>query len=450
MEQSRQRMINSTVLKMYCWLDSWCQKSGAYNSFVVHRYDLKRLKMIHETPWGQGAIIEGLITLYQKKKSSSLKRDIEKSVDLQISRLDRDGSFINAGFEDDRFSSLVHNAMADRSLLAYYNCSGLSGKNKFKALQTVEKNVNDYLIGTLWSQDVGAFKFSKIDYYSPNTIRYVANMNCVAIEVLLELYNITQKDVYLEYAKKCGEWIKTQSISSDNKYIDGGISYGSTNPQNLVSIYTGLCLPGLCRLYNQFNDEAYKYMAIKAANNLVSYTCDGYFCHSMEGEKELRYPYFLAGAGIILYGIQEVNECFGLDIKTEVYLDNILKKQYKNGSIPNFMHYNSGSNNRMGANSKMEVWEDIVPCLPWNAQLFRYLAKQSTGLLKEKWKLKPLIKLSSKYIYYESLSKCIIISWFPLKSVVFIIINKKKDVSYISFSLIELVRKIKKIRNKRK
>lgn len=449
LNEEEQKIIDSAVTKLYHWQNTWRQKNGAYNSFVVHRLDLKRLKEIHETPWGHCAIIEGLICLYEKRNSSDLCFQIEDAVRLQISRMDDDASFKNAGFEDDRFSSLVHNSMADRALLSYYNCSIDNKELKKEALLAVKRNVDEYLIGELWNEETNAFRFSKIDYYSPETVRYVANMNCVAVEVMLSLYKYEKDERYLSYSQKCGNWIKTQCVHSDNPYCDGGISYGSNNPECLVSIYTGLCLPGICELYTVFQDSEYKKMAINAARNLLSYSENGYFCHSMVEEEQRKYPYFLAGAGIILYGIECVNDTFDQKFDLKMYLMKILDMQYKSGAVPNFMHYNSAANGRINGKENVEVWEDIVPCLPWNAQLFRYLAKISKGLVTDCREV-PVVKWSWRYTYIETARWFTVLSFYPAKSVVFLLIYKKRDRSIIVFSLKEIVRKIRNVSGRRK
>ena len=445
---AEQKKIDDATTKMYLWLDTWRQQSGAYNGYVVHRYDLKRLKFIHETPWGHCAIIEGLISLYEKNRTDELRDKIEAAVELQISRLDEDCSFINAGFEDDRFSSLVHNSMADRALLTYYNSEIPNADLKQKALETVQLNVNKYLIGNLWNETIGAFKFSKVDYYSPNLDRYVANMNCVAVEVMLELFRLTNEYQYYDYSKRCSKWVKTQTVNSDNKFCDGGISYGSNNPECIVGIYTGLCLPGLCQMYQAFQDDDLKIMAIRAVENLLTYTCEGYFCHSMDGDEEKRHPFFIAGAGIILYGIQYVNESLNTEYDTSLYLKNILDKQYKMGGVQNFIGYNCKGNNRNQKNSSYPVWEDAIACVPWNAQLFRYLAKVSTGLTEVNVKF-PTLCIKPGFIYYETKKSCFISSIIPLKSMVLLIMNKQKDKSVFSFALKGMVSKIRKMLTRR-
>ncbi|GAG65195.1 unnamed protein product, partial [marine sediment metagenome] len=42
-----------------------------------------------------------------------------------------------------------------------------------KYLETIKENIDRYIIGVLWDEEFGAFKFSEIDYYTPDIIRFV-------------------------------------------------------------------------------------------------------------------------------------------------------------------------------------------------------------------------------------------------------------------------------------
>jgi hypothetical protein len=52
-------MMDKALSKQIKWLQTWKTSEGAYNGFVVHRHDLKRMFKIHDTPWSQGPIIVG-------------------------------------------------------------------------------------------------------------------------------------------------------------------------------------------------------------------------------------------------------------------------------------------------------------------------------------------------------------------------------------------------------
>ena len=50
---------------LWNYLSSWLTSGGGVNGPVVHRCNLKRMYSIHDTPWTQGPIIEGLVHLYR-------------------------------------------------------------------------------------------------------------------------------------------------------------------------------------------------------------------------------------------------------------------------------------------------------------------------------------------------------------------------------------------------
>lgn len=120
----RKEKLMQVTANMLDWLNTWRQDDGAYNGYVVHRFDLKRVKKIHDTPWEQTPIIDGLFNIYNATNDLTYYNMAKQSVLLQISRLDTvTGMFDFAGFEDDRFSSLVHNSLADCALLTFAeNC----------------------------------------------------------------------------------------------------------------------------------------------------------------------------------------------------------------------------------------------------------------------------------------------------------------------------------------
>src|SRR2546426_2266294 len=101
---------------LWDWLSSWIASDGGVNGPVVHRGDLKRLVAIHDTPWTQAAVIEGLLHLYRRTGRDYWLGSAVRLGDAQCTRQESDGRFRWAGHEDDRFSSLVHNAFADCAL----------------------------------------------------------------------------------------------------------------------------------------------------------------------------------------------------------------------------------------------------------------------------------------------------------------------------------------------
>lgn len=444
-----QKEINQKTALMYNWLNTWRQLDGAYNGWVVHRFDLKRLKEIHDTPWGQGPIIHGLINLYRRTGDITYYLQAKSSVELQMSRLDYDsGKFNFAGFEDDRFSSLVHNALADCALLDFADLVKSKDEKLFnEILRVVQRNFDKYFFGVLWNEEIKAFKFSEVDYYSPTENRYVANMNSVAIESLIRFYKITDKTYYLEKAIEITNWLKTQIYNKEGDIADGGIGYANTHPNWFINIYTALALRGVCATYTVTKDQELYNIMLRTVEHLLKYSEQNMFCHAIhDGRKDL-YPYFIAGAGMILKAIDDVNKTIGTHYDMINYVEKILSYQQPSGGVQSFLKYNTIENHRKGANPNTAVWEEYAPGVPWNAHLFEFITRYVSSDLDKTDKTKTSSKMGLTYYYRESKNYFLVFSLFPPKSCTILFLNKKKNKSYIAFSLLKIYSKIiKKIR----
>lgn len=366
--------LSNCLSKQISWLQTWKTNEGAYNGFVVHRYDLKRMFKIHDTPWSQGPIINGYINLFNKTKDQKWLKEAVLAANLQCKRQQNSGEYIYAGFEDDRFSSLVHNSLANCALLDLVKVLKENNKNASKYLETARKNIDDYLIGQLWDENFGAFKFSKIDYYSPENVRFVVNMNSVAVESLIKLYYCTGELKYQEYALKVGEWILTEQTRSNTKE-DGGIAYSQIQPRVLIAIYTALAMRGLDDLYYLTEDEKYLQAMKKAADHLINMKDDEtkLFNHAFVDGKLVKYPQFIAGSGIILKALYDAEKVTNIKYNYEDILNTILDSQLPNGGFPNFVGYTK--HDKSCKNDKTKSWEDIMPTVGWNAHLFEFLSR---------------------------------------------------------------------------
>lgn len=444
-------LMQSTA-NMFEWLNTWRQENGAYNGWVVHRFDLKRLKYIHDTPWEQTPIIDGLFNLY--KATGNIKYYImaKESVILQISRLDEGtGMFDNAGFEDDRFSSLVHNSLADCALLTFAeNCNTDDEALKQKALNAVKINLDKYFMGVLYCKDAQAFKFSAVDYYWPQANRFVANMNSVAIEVMMRYFKISGQEFYRNLALQVLKSVTDLVCTQKDSIQEGAIGYANTHPDWYISIYTALALRGICEVYKYNKDKELEKIMISSVSHLLKYTDNGYFCHAIQDGKRMPYPYWIAGGGMILKAVDDVEKLTGVHFDIDKQVETILKHQQKCGGVSSFKKYNSTDNHRRKNKPEVSVWEDIVPGPPWNAHLFEYLTRfanrnfdsfvphNSTSFV-----IKP------RYIYYENKKTFFVFSVVPLYSCAFVLIKKSKDTSIIAFSLRSLyARIIRKIKHK--
>ena len=431
------KQISEALSKQISWLQTWKTKKGAYNGYVVHRFGLKRMFKIHDTPWSQGPIINGYLNLYQKTKDDKWLQEAIQSADLQCERLYKTGKYIYAGFEDDRFSSLVHNSLANCALLDLAKVLIDEGAQEEaqKYLRTIKENIDKYLIGILWDEEFGAFKFSEIDYYTPDVIRFVVNMNSVAVESLIKLSRLTGETKYQDYAIRVGEWMLTEQIKSSG-LENGGINYSQVQPRVLISIYTALAMRGIDDLYYLTEDQRYLEMMKNAANHLINLIDSEtkLFYHAILNGGLLMYPQFIAGAGIIFKALDDAEKLTGEKFDYQDALNTILKKQLPNGGFSNFVGYRNKNSD------ENEVWEDIVPVMGWNAHIFEFLTRR----IQKDFSYKPIkfsnIFFTSKnYFYRESKRSILILGIKPIRSLTMYFVIKKINVAlfYISVNQLE-------------
>lgn len=428
--------LSEMLSKQIFWLQTWKTKEGAYNGYVVHRYDLKRMCKIHDTPWSQGPIITGYLNLYQKTSDKKWLQEAIQAADLQCRRLHKTGKYIYAGFEDDRFSSLVHNSLANCALLDLAKILIDEGNEEKaeKYLKIVKENINKYIIGVLWDEDFGAFKFSETDYYTPDVIRFVVNMNSVAVESLIKLSYLTGEQKYQDYAIRVGEWMLTEQIISSN-LENGGINYSQVQPGYLISIYTALAMRGLNDLYYLTKDLRYLEMMRNAANhsiNLIDPETNLFF-HAVINGEIVKYPQFIAGAGIILKALDDAEKLTGEKFDYQDTLGAILKRQILNGGFSNFMGYRNKNGNGYG------VWEDKVPVIGWNAHIFEFL----TRMVQKDFSYKPakfkINCLATKnYFYRESKRSVLILGIKPIRSLILYFVVKKTNYALLYVSVNQL------------
>jgi hypothetical protein len=355
------------------------------------------------------------------------------AADLQCKRLQESGNYIFAGFEDDRFSSLVHNSLANCALIDLANILKNRGEvNKSnKYINIVSCNVNNYIIKELWDESFGAFKFSKKDYYSLNATRFVVNMNSVAVESLIKLYQFTNEPKYREYALRVGKWILTQQIQDDRELEYGGINYSQVQPRVLISIYTALAMRGLDDLFNLTGNPCYLDMMRKAARHLIKLIDPetDFFYHGVIDGNLRKYPQFVAGSGIILKALDDAEQFTGEKYDYHASLKKILELQNDNGGFQNFIQYYDKKD------KGKSVWEDIAPNTAWNAHLFEFLTRKiSSDFRIYPRSYKNLLIFNHNYIFIESKRFVSILGFKPIRSIIVYFAVKRWPFSLIYLS----------------
>jgi hypothetical protein len=320
----------------------------------------------------------------------------------------------------------------------------------------------------LWVEAEGAFRFSEVDYYSPHEHRFVVNFNCIAAECLLNFNIITKKSYYCDIALRIGQWLlervaytrefhkqlvsklkSNPQINNLSLMPQGGLPYQFTpsqrEPENCVTIYAGLSLRGISALYKATGEKDYATIGGETADFLLAMRDPetNLFYHTTQHGQVDLYPQFVAGAGMILLGLDEISSFFGKRISVEKTIESILDKSYPNGSFPSFIGKNK-SRIRKGSGI---VWEDVVAGVNWNAQWFEYLTRLVDNPSSiEIRSPQPMTLVSTKrFIYFDNTNYVGIVSWWPPRSWGIYLMRKKLSHALISLNLPLLFSKLLKM-----
>jgi hypothetical protein len=363
---------------LWAWLASWLSRDGGVNGPVVHRSDLKRMFSVHDTPWTQAAVISGLLYLYRRSGDDRWLAWAVRLGDAQCARQHMDGQFRWAGHQDGRASLLVSNVLADCALLDL--AEALGGEERYIA--AAERNLRDYVIGQLYRDELQGFAMAPVDYYAGRD-RFILNMNSVALEALVKLDRLRETDRHAELVRTLGERIL--SLCDQN-----GLPYSDSEPHTHIPLYTGLALRGLPFIPGS---DGVAQAAVAFLGRMEDPETRLWY-HKLEGGKVVRYPVFVAGAGIICNGL--------LDAGIQVDAERLLRFQAPSGAIRNFVGYDHPDNGRRRGNS-VDVWEDVFPTPNWNAQAFHFLCRVLPPPDPSvRPKIRRRVARSRRYVYFES------------------------------------------------
>jgi hypothetical protein len=410
---------------LWDWLASWIAPDGGVNGPVVHRLDLKRMFAIHDTPWTQEAVIRGLLDLYRRSGRDYWLNWAIRLGDAQCARQRDDGAFRWAGHEDDRFSSLIHNALADCALLelAAVLTTRDDAPRRARYVAAAEMNLEQYLIGKLYRSALRGFAMNPIDYYAGRD-RFVVNMNCVAIEALFKLDRERGVDVHAPLVRTVAERI--QALQTRDGPCAGGVPYSNLEPETHISIYTALTLRALPALV-----AAGQTSAGELARGTVAFLKrledaeTGLWCHRISGGQLHRFPIFVAGAGIIGNALLDSADLTEHAFDAQTIAGRLLRFQHRHGGIRNFIGYDDPDNGRPRGRA-VECWEDVYPTPNWNAHAFRLLCRV---VRPPEPPIAPAVRrahvLSRRFVYLETRTSSAVVGVWPPRSAVVAVYRKR-------------------------
>ncbi len=419
---------------------------GGINGPVVHRGHLTRLFAIHDTAWTQQGVIQGLLHLYKRSEQDYWLDQAILLADAQAARNQSDGSFRWAGHEDDRFSSLVHNAMADVALLdmAEVLCENGDRKRAESYIVTAEENLQNYIIGRLYRAELGGFAMNPVDYYLGRD-RFVVNMNSIAIEALGKLDERRNTDTHFDLIRKVGARIL--ALQAQNGECSGSFPYADWEPDVHVPLYTALTLRGYRQLLRVTGDEIWIDSARRVLNFLERVRCSqtGFWPHKLVGDRVFPYPFFAAGAGMTANGILDASELIGRPANTVTLIEPFLRNQHGNGAIINFIGYQSSNRDRL-EEQPSAVWEDTYPTPSWNAQAFLFLSQVlPPPTLPAVAGRQHCHAVRASHVYWESASVSVVLGLWPPMNTVLAVYVKRWRYGFVLPGMWILVMSFKKL-----
>src|SRR5680860_1582814 len=145
----QQDKIVNALGALISWVETWRDADGAYNGFVVHRTEAKRMGRVHDTAWTQAAMIRGYGNLYRKSREPRWGHAMTLAADLLVSRYNHEtGRIIYTGHEDDRFQSLVSCALGICALLSVVNLVDDTRREMY--IRIAASHARRYWFDTLW------------------------------------------------------------------------------------------------------------------------------------------------------------------------------------------------------------------------------------------------------------------------------------------------------------
>jgi hypothetical protein len=412
---------------LWSWLASWITPDGGVNGPVVHRGDLKRMLAIHDTPWTQEAVIGGLLELYRRSGHEGWLARALRLGDAQCARQRADGAFRWAGHEDDRFSALVHNALADCALLdladALRDRDDAVRRERYVAV--AERNLEEYVIGVLFRPDLQGFAMNPIDYYAGRD-RFVVNMNAVAVEALIKLDRQRGRDGHARLVRAVGERIR--SLQSREGPAAGGLPYSDLEPDTHVPLYTAVALRGVVALAAATGEPAWAELTRAAVASLgrLEDPETGLWWHKLDARRVHRFPLFVAGAGLIGNGLLDAAALTGTSFDGPALAGRLLRFQYRHGAIRNFIGYDHPDNGRPRGHGT-DCWEDVYPTPSWNAQAFRFLCRVLPAPpAAAPHSARPEGRWSPRYVYVDTRRLSLVAGPWPLRSAMLAVFLKRR------------------------
>jgi len=293
--------IDSTILKIDIWLDTMRLNSG-YGGPVAHWWNDCLNYAGVGLDWRYEGIIGGYLNLFERTGQSSWLDKAQQAGDDLVAGQLPNGNYQVSSFEiNPKPGGTPHEAACDLALIKLaqtMRVHHISGWERY--IETVEKNIQSYIIGQLWVPE------SKYFRNLINDPVFVPNKAATSLEAFLAWSEFSARNGWLdEYIIPTLDHILSCQVRHPGKLLDGAIyqSKGDLQRQDwYFPLYNARCIPALIHGYQYTGEEKYR-SAAEGAMNFIQRTQydDGSFPQVIQSDNRiLRYPQWIAGVGDIL------------------------------------------------------------------------------------------------------------------------------------------------------
>lgn len=438
------------------WLLSWTTREDLLNGPVVHRGDLKRLFEIHSTPWGHATFLRGLVCLARRRPEYAAL--VIRTAHAQARLQEEDGRYRFAGHEDDRYSSLVHNAIADLALIEAAEFARETGQEGIATslLEGVRKNVDGYLYGKLHRESNDLFVVNERDYYAGSASeRYVLNMNSAASCVLIRLGRLLDNQRYLKTARHIVDWIIALQERAGRSEA-GAFPYADRGEKEFITIYSAIAM--WCLLEGKVHcgwEDCTE--PLRSGANWLDRQFDeesALVIHGVFNGSRRRDPRFVAGGAIVLSVLNEVSRVTKepLPQRYAQRVAAVLARQHPCGGVGSFEGYDTRENGRRNGRGG-PAWEDTFPTTSWNAHLFQFLVNAEMNEGPERSWEGTAARATKCFVWVDRRQWAAVVSWWPWRGAGLIVWRKRAMRALVCISvhgLASLVREWRSTRGQRR
>jgi uncharacterized protein YyaL (SSP411 family) len=363
--------IETAVTRLELWLETM-RGAGGYGGPVAHWWQQSLVYTGAGLDWRYEGIVAGYLSLWQRTGQQIWLDKAKRAGDDLVAGQLENSHFAASAFElNPATGGTPHEAAADYALLLLAKSlkqAEQSGWEKY--LMAAERNLTEYFIGQLWSDEYCIFRDS------PGGLTFVPNKAATICEALFEVVELNGKNDWLErYIRPTLDKIIEHQVKSGK--LVGAVaqnSFGSRRIEKYFPIYNARSVAALVRGYQVLAEKKYLEVALAIMEFISRWLrLDGSLPTVIyENSETSRFPIWVAPLGDVLRAAEVVRP-YGFNRNFGPTLDYLLAGQDISGGIQTARGFAAQAG---GKPSAIPDLRDILHVAGWCDKAFRYLASQ--------------------------------------------------------------------------